>query len=150
MPKESYTTFRARMFDRDGRVCAHCGRPEEIELHHIKPAAEFPDLWMDEGNVTTLCRWCHSAFHGKLKKPKRAAPQRRFIFVREQMGISRVDIAKELIVSIDTVRRIEYGGGRHGYIKAYADFLGRSAARRPDASDLDTSLGYLCPDLEEK
>lgn len=39
------------------------------EVHHIKDLKEYPDLWLDDENLTSLCTQCHNIRHGR--NPKR-------------------------------------------------------------------------------
>lgn len=39
--------------------CAACGTLESVELHHIQPFHERPELELDESNVIGLCREHH-------------------------------------------------------------------------------------------
>ncbi len=45
---------RAWLVDHPG--CAVCGSTKKVEVHHIKPFHEHPELELDENNVITLCR----------------------------------------------------------------------------------------------
>lgn len=55
-------------------ACAACGRSKELEVHHIKPYHEHPELELDLGNLVTLCADpCHLVF-GHLLNFKRANP----------------------------------------------------------------------------
>ena len=55
-----WRALRYRVFARDGRVCAVCGR-KNIELHvdHIKPRSLFPDLELEINNLQILCKDCN-------------------------------------------------------------------------------------------
>ncbi len=48
-----------------GKVCAVCGRKEEIVAHHKRPFHLFPELELDESNLIPLCEGrtvnCHLA-----------------------------------------------------------------------------------------
>ncbi|HEY8067074.1 MAG TPA: HNH endonuclease [Methylosinus sp.] len=46
---------------RDGFKCAQCGSRERLEVHHLRPVRERPDLAFDLVNLKTLCRACHAA-----------------------------------------------------------------------------------------
>lgn len=48
-------------------ICAACGSDTGLEVHHIKPFHEFPELELDPNNLITLCnKSCHLYF-GHLK-----------------------------------------------------------------------------------
>ena len=40
-------------------VCQWCGNDKRLEVHHIKPFHESPELELDQENMITLCRFCH-------------------------------------------------------------------------------------------
>lgn len=40
-------------------VCEACGTEENLNVHHIKPFHEFPELELDWDNLITLCREHH-------------------------------------------------------------------------------------------
>ena len=42
-------------------TCAVCGGKEKLEVHHIKPFHEHPELELDSNNLITLCE---SKSHG--------------------------------------------------------------------------------------
>ena len=47
--------------------CAACGTEKGLEVHHIKPFHEFPELELEPTNLITLCnKSCHLYF-GHLK-----------------------------------------------------------------------------------
>lgn len=35
--------------------CAVCGNTKNLEVHHIKPFKDFPELELDKNNLITLC-----------------------------------------------------------------------------------------------
>ena len=40
-------------------VCAACGSYTRIDLHHVKPVAQFPELEFEDSNIIPLCRPHH-------------------------------------------------------------------------------------------
>lgn len=55
-------------------ACAACGRSKELEVHHVQPYHEHPELELDPGNLITLCGDpCHLV-HGHLLNWKRSNP----------------------------------------------------------------------------
>lgn len=42
-------------------ACSGCGRLKEVQVHHVKPFHENPELELDPGNLITLCPVCHLA-----------------------------------------------------------------------------------------
>lgn len=65
-----YKQWRKAVMERDGHTCTQCGATDELEAHHIKPFAEFPDLWYDVSNGVTLCHKCHALLHFASKSDK--------------------------------------------------------------------------------
>jgi len=57
--------FRKEVILRDGGYCQRCFIKfhkyvfDNLEVHHITPRVERPDLAFDESNVITLCRDCN-------------------------------------------------------------------------------------------
>lgn len=53
--------WRRSVFERDDYTCHDCGHrhPKQMQAHHIKPWALFPELRLDVSNGQTLCRPCH-------------------------------------------------------------------------------------------
>lgn len=55
-------------------ACAACGRSRDLEVHHIQPYHERPELELDAGNLVTLCAEpCHFVF-GHLLNWKKSNP----------------------------------------------------------------------------
>lgn len=60
----TYSKWRTDVFERDDYTCAICGkRGGELNAHHIKPFAQFPDDRFDVDNGITLCKACHIKVH---------------------------------------------------------------------------------------
>lgn len=61
-----YSEWRASVFERDSFTCSDCGVVGgELNAHHIKAYAEYPDLRLDINNGVTLCVNCHKNRHKK-------------------------------------------------------------------------------------
>lgn len=61
--------WRYDVMSRDGWMCVHCGDGSggNLQAHHRKEWAEYPELRYDVNNGITLCRACHwlaHAYHG--------------------------------------------------------------------------------------
>lgn len=58
---------RKSVYRRDGYMCALCGDPRTLQLHHYIPRARGgADHPM---NLITLCPYCHNVVHGKIDPP---------------------------------------------------------------------------------
>ena len=57
--------WRYDVFSRDGFTCCHCGddRGGNLNAHHIRQFAKYPELRFDVENGVTLCVGCHSLAH---------------------------------------------------------------------------------------
>lgn len=57
--------LRSLIIKRDNGVCQRCLikygiiNSENLQIHHIKPRIEYPDLIYDESNLITLCKTCN-------------------------------------------------------------------------------------------
>lgn len=52
--------------ERQGSRCADCGAENKpLEIHHVIPRHENPDLAFDIDNVVALCKDCHNIRHSK-------------------------------------------------------------------------------------
>lgn len=59
-----YSSWRTAVFERDDYTCVKCGhRGGELNAHHIKPFAKYPDHRLDIDNGITLCKECHKLVH---------------------------------------------------------------------------------------
>lgn len=66
--KPAYKEWRIAVFERDNYTCAHCGKVGgNLNAHHIKPYAEYPELRLDINNGITLCEECHRKVHRRGK-----------------------------------------------------------------------------------
>lgn len=65
----SYKEWRAAVFRRDNYTCQMCGkRGGNLNAHHKKPWAEFPELRFSVENGVTLCHSCHKIVHRRVRK----------------------------------------------------------------------------------
>lgn len=63
-----YKNWRKAVFIRDNFLCQDCLLPGEIQAHHIKSFAEFPELRFRISNGKTLCVPCHKKTPSYLTK----------------------------------------------------------------------------------
>jgi 5-methylcytosine-specific restriction endonuclease McrA len=56
---------RQALVERDGEMCARCGRPGD-HLHHILCKSSHPDLRRKPENHILLCRECHDYAHSHI------------------------------------------------------------------------------------
>jgi 5-methylcytosine-specific restriction endonuclease McrA len=57
---KEYIFWRISVFERDNFTCMDCGvRSRNIQAHHIKCFADYPESRMDIDNGITLCKKCH-------------------------------------------------------------------------------------------
>jgi len=54
----TYRQFRKRVLERD-KKCVLCESEERLEVDHIKPYSQFPELRLDIENARVLCHCCH-------------------------------------------------------------------------------------------
>lgn len=57
--------FRRRIIERDEGICIRCFLKglivtSNLEVHHIKPRSQYPELAFDESNCITLCKSCNT------------------------------------------------------------------------------------------
>lgn len=59
--------WRRAVYARDNYTCQECGfartKPGQLNAHHIKSWAKYPEGRFDVGNGTTLCKPCHRERH---------------------------------------------------------------------------------------
>lgn len=60
-----YRLFRNDVLKRDHYQCVKCGEKINLNVHHIKAFAKYPELRFDADNGITLCKRCHRKVHQK-------------------------------------------------------------------------------------
>lgn len=63
-----YTDWRNAVFNRDNYTCQDCQQHGgQLEAHHLKSWAKFPELRYELSNGQTLCKTCHKIANKKQK-----------------------------------------------------------------------------------
>ena len=60
--------MKHRMWKQNGGRCEECGQPffeDDLEVHHIVPVCERPDLICAWSNLHLVCPECHNRLHGR-------------------------------------------------------------------------------------
>lgn len=62
-----YKRWRFDVYSRDKFTCQKCGDKKggNLNAHHIKPFADYPELRFEVSNGITLCKTCHKKEHSK-------------------------------------------------------------------------------------
>jgi 5-methylcytosine-specific restriction endonuclease McrA len=56
-----WPALRLQAKRRDGFACVKCGATGDLEVDHVKPVRDAPELSFEITNLQTLCIRCHSA-----------------------------------------------------------------------------------------
>lgn len=60
-----YKIWRKAIYEYDQYKCVVCDTNNDLHAHHVLSFADYPDLRYDTDNGVTLCRLCHSDYHGR-------------------------------------------------------------------------------------
>ena len=65
----------------DEGECQCCGEriEKDIQIHHIMPLRDYPNLGTEEGNGIALCKKCHNRYHEMYKDNENAANFAKFM-----------------------------------------------------------------------
>jgi len=63
---ETYRRLCQHVLERDKWCCQCCGRPSELQVHHITPRSQLGEDV--EENLITLCAICHQVVHSRKKE----------------------------------------------------------------------------------
>lgn len=66
-----YRKWREMVLLRDDYTCTRCGATTDLEVHHIKSFADYPELREALDNGVTLCKGCHKAVHKEERDGKK-------------------------------------------------------------------------------
>jgi 5-methylcytosine-specific restriction endonuclease McrA len=62
----AYKAWKFAVMKRDQWICGSCGRKGgEVQVHHIKRWADYPELRYVVSNGITLCKVCHDEVTGR-------------------------------------------------------------------------------------
>ena len=70
---KTWKDLRKLIIKRDGGMCNRCWvnlniiETEDLQVHHIKPRSEFPNLMFDPENLITVCGTCNLSLGTKGK-----------------------------------------------------------------------------------
>ena len=65
-----YKQWRREIFQRDNYTCQGCDqRGDDLQVDHIKPWKDYPELRFDMNNGQTLCKECHYIKTYEIKCP---------------------------------------------------------------------------------
>lgn len=81
----AWVRLREQILQRDNYECQWCkaegrvanSRNAILEVDHIKPLEQFPELALDPDNLRTLCKDCHNKRHHRFNYAPRGKPIRR-------------------------------------------------------------------------
>ncbi|MFP4126844.1 MAG: HNH endonuclease [Alphaproteobacteria bacterium] len=71
-----WRALRLQALRRDGWRCVRCGARHGLEVDHIAPREDRPDLAHDLDNLQVLCGPCHAA-KTAAEQGRKADPERR-------------------------------------------------------------------------
>lgn len=57
---QRWKALRMQALERDEWRCVRCGEPRRLEVDHIEPVRDRPDLAFNLGNLQVLCGRCHA------------------------------------------------------------------------------------------
>ena len=71
----SMKKWKKKIKSLDEGECQCCGEriEKDLQIHHIMPLRNYPDLGVEEGNGIALCKKCHNKYHEMYKDCENAA-----------------------------------------------------------------------------
>jgi 5-methylcytosine-specific restriction enzyme A len=57
---QRWKALRLQALERDGFRCVQCGERRRLEIDHVLPVRDRPDLAFEITNLQTLCGSCHA------------------------------------------------------------------------------------------
>ena len=64
MAYEQYSKIREKVIGRDCGKCVKCGSTNKLQVHHLNLSNYYYEDHA-EGNLITLCIYCHKSLHAK-------------------------------------------------------------------------------------
>lgn len=64
--QKKLTRIKHDIFKQNGGRCEECGRPfheDRLQVHHIVPVSERPELYSASSNIQLVCPECHARLH---------------------------------------------------------------------------------------
>ncbi len=63
LPRAAYDELKLQILKRDGWRCQHCGRRDQLQIHHlVRRSKSGADC---EENLIVLCCECHERVHAR-------------------------------------------------------------------------------------
>jgi len=62
----SYQIWKSSILE--NAECILCGSIKKLELHHVLPRRDYPELVVEKENVVPMCEKCHDIFHSNKSK----------------------------------------------------------------------------------
>ncbi|WWT40088.1 hypothetical protein [Staphylococcus phage PT94] len=65
LDSKKWKDLRKQIIQRDGGMCNRCWvelniiERENLQVHHIKPRSEYPELMYEPSNLITVCKTCN-------------------------------------------------------------------------------------------
>lgn len=76
---KTWHELRDQVLQRDHYECQWCGATVQmttLEVDHIKPIEQYPELACDTSNLRVLCKDCHNKRHGRFNYRARGPRKR--------------------------------------------------------------------------
>lgn len=100
----TWEVVRQMRFDLDGNKCVICGRPMDLQCHHLTyDRFRHEDIHYD---LITLCKNCHEEIEErKHERGWRVTEQLSYIFIRKYYKKDSIFGGKENLCNLDTIKK---------------------------------------------
>lgn len=78
-PKMKKWKKKIKSLDEGSCQCCSERVEKDLQIHHIMPLKDYPELVIDEGNGIALCKKCHNKYHEMYKDNENAANFAKFM-----------------------------------------------------------------------